>query len=424
MISLAAFLVTVSGFTALDDWPQFQGLRRDATSGETGLRRSFPEDGPPVLWTLEVAEGYGGAAIRGQEVFLLDRDGDDGDVLRCVDLGTGEELWSTGYAARGRLDFPGSRGVPCVTEDRVYTIGGFGHVTCIDRETKEAVWQVAIGERYRTAPPHWGWAQSPLLFEDLVIVAVLSGEVGLAAFGVDDGEEVWRTTALGTSHSTPALVELLDTPQVVFVSTVAGEHGGVSSFDPRTGELLWRTGSYANPIPVPPPIAIDDARLFVTGGYKAGSCMLELAKGEDGFTVRELFEIRRGSQVHLPILVGEHLYFLANENENDSRRKRVEGGLACIDLAGSEKWRTGDAPYLGRGGMIAADGMLIIQDGYVGTLYLVEPDPEGFRVLARWDTFGQREYQDERMWAPLALSGGLLLVRSQHEMKCLDLRQP
>src|SRR5688572_21542387 len=187
MLSLLALFVTASDTRSPDDWPQFQGLRRDATSTETGLCRSFPEDGPPVLWTLDVAEGFGGAAVRGQEVFVLDRDGDDGDMLRCLDLGTGEELWSTGYPARGRLDFPGSRGVPLVTEDRVFTIGGFGHVTCVDRETKETVWQVALGERYRAAPPHWGWAQSPLVVGNTVIVAVLSEEVGLAALDADDG---------------------------------------------------------------------------------------------------------------------------------------------------------------------------------------------------------------------------------------------
>ena len=73
--------------------------------------------------------------------------------------------------------------------------------------------------------------------------------------------------------------------------------------------------------------------------------------------------------------------------------------------------------------MILADGMLIIQDGFIGTLYLVEPDPKEFRVLSQWNTCGDREYQDEQMWAPLALSDGKLLVRSQQQMKCLDVRR-
>ena len=94
----------------------------------------------------------------------------------------------------------------------------------------------------------------------------------------------------------------------------------------------------------------------------------------------------------------------------------------CLDLDGNEVWRTGDDPYLGRGGMLLADGMLIVQDGYSGALRLVEPTPEGFRVLAVCDPFGVTDGKDHRMWAPLALSDGNLLVRSQDELKCVNLR--
>jgi outer membrane protein assembly factor BamB len=423
MIVTSALLALLPATARADDWPQFQGPRRDATSSEIGLLRSFPEGGPPVLWTTALGEGFGGAAVQGGEVYVLDRDGEDGDALRCFDLESGEELWTAAYPCRGRLDYSGSRSVPAIVGRRVFTIGGFGHVSCFDRDARELVWQVSIAERYEADPPRWGWAQNPLVVGDRVIVAILSDEIGLAAFDAADGSEAWRTGPLGTSHSTPALVEVGGAAQVVFVSTLADGAGGVSSFDPRTGERLWRSGAYDNRIPIPPPVQIDSERLFVTGGYKAGSCMLQVTSDGDSFAVRELFEIPRGSQVHLPIRIGEHLYFLANENENDSARRHGDGGLACIDLAGKELWRTGSSPYLGRGGMIAADGMLIVQDGYVGTIYLVEPDPEGFRELDRWDAFGARsEYRDERMWAPLALSNGRLLVRNQEEMKCVDLR--
>jgi hypothetical protein len=96
----------------------------------------------------------------------------------------------------------------------------------------------------------------------------------------------------------------------------------------------------------------------------------------------------------------------------------------CLDLEGREIWRTGDDPYLGRGSMILADGMLLVQDGLSGTLRLVDPTPTGYRMLAEANVFGVADRRDHQMWAPLALADGRLLMRSQEELRCLDLRDP
>ena len=69
-----------------------------------------------------------------------------------------------------------------------------------------------------------------------------------------------------------------------------------------------------------------------------------------------------------------------------------------------------------------ADGKLVIRDSYFGKLYLVEPSPEGYRQLAVANPFGH-ERKDLERWAPLAISKGLLIIRDEREMKCLDLRK-
>ncbi len=63
--------------------------------------------------------------------------------------------------------------------------------------------------------------------------------------------------------------------------------------------------------------------------------------------------------------------------------------------------------------------MIISLDGKSGVLYLVDPSPEGFRELA-----SAKIFDGERMWSPMALSEGRLLLRSQEEMKCIDLKNP
>jgi hypothetical protein len=154
------------------DWPQFQGPGASGISPETGLARSWPEGGPPALWTLQVGTGFGGAAVQGGEVYLLDRLGDTQDALRCLDLATGRELWRFAYDAPGELPHPGSRQVPSVADRLVYTVGPFGHVQAVDRRTHRSAWSRHLLNDFGGGKvPEWGFAQCPLVYGDTVIVA-------------------------------------------------------------------------------------------------------------------------------------------------------------------------------------------------------------------------------------------------------------
>lgn len=422
LVLLLSFL-PAAPLGAMDDsdWPQFQGPHRNGTSGESNLNLTWGENGPKVLLTTELGPGFGGAAIEGDEVYLLDRIAEEKDVLRCLDLNTSSETWRHAYEARGRLDYPGSRGVPAVTGERVFTIGGFGHVMSVDRKTHEPVWKIDLRERYDAHVPQWGWAQSPLLYESFVIVAPLAEEAGMAALDQGTGEEIWRSTGVGTTHSTPTLLSVQGRDQVLLVST-KGRDGLITSVDAKTGEVLWQFGDYFCRFPITAPIRIDDERIFVTGGYDAGSLMLQVDHGESGWSVKELYRMEKGSQVHLPILVGDHLYMMANESGNSSPRRQEDGGLMCFDLQGKTKWRTGANPYFGRGNLIYAGGKLIAQDGFSGILRIIEPSTERYRAIAEANIFGTETDQDLHMWAPMALSSGRLLMRSQDRLVCLDLR--
>ena len=108
------------------DWPQFEGPLRTGQAAAVASRFEWGDKGPEVLWRTPTGPGYGGAAVQEGEVFLLDCELGEADVLRVMDLASGAEKWHVGYEAKGRLQFPGSRSVPSVTEDEVFTSGGFG----------------------------------------------------------------------------------------------------------------------------------------------------------------------------------------------------------------------------------------------------------------------------------------------------------
>lgn len=89
------------------DWPWIYGPKRDHTSVQKGLLRTWPAEGPRVLWTTPVGVGFGGPAVSGGNVYLLDRDEKVGDMLRVLDLSSGKELWTFGYDAPGSFMFAG-----------------------------------------------------------------------------------------------------------------------------------------------------------------------------------------------------------------------------------------------------------------------------------------------------------------------------
>ncbi|MCX5772621.1 MAG: polyvinylalcohol dehydrogenase, partial [Candidatus Hydrogenedentes bacterium] len=100
-IFVIAWLCVLCGVAMAGDWPQFQGPTRDGVSLETGLLRSWGEAGPPVVWTFGLGEGFGSPAVRDGEVYILDRVENRQDVLRCINLSDGKELWNFAYDAPG-----------------------------------------------------------------------------------------------------------------------------------------------------------------------------------------------------------------------------------------------------------------------------------------------------------------------------------
>ena len=439
LLSLVTVTVSfsISATVVAGDWPHFAGPYRLATSSETGLNLEWGDDAgaaPAVQWSLDLNEGFGGAAIVGDEVFFLDRILGETDQLRCVSLKDGSDLWKFEFTHEGRLSHPGSRGVPTVEEDAVYFTSGMSHVHRINRKTHEADWTVNISEKYNADSPKWGWAQSPLVIGDIVIAAAMGPEVGLVGLDKKTGAEVWTTEQIGHSHSSPTILTLGGVEQVLFVSrSFEGNDGSVISVDPRSGETLWHTDAYYNSIPIPFATRIDEQRVYMTGGYGCGSCMLKVTRDGDKWSVTKLWEIEQGTQMQAPFLIDDHLYFLMNENANHKGEARKTGGLACMDLEGNIVWQTGDDPFMGRGGSLLVDGKLLVQDGETGYLRVFEVSPKGPRQVGFADVFDKKAEVDEqiakqegrktiklpdfRFWSPLALSEGRLIMRGQTMME-------
>jgi len=404
------FMMIIPIMSFANDWPQYLGPNRNAISTETGIKRSWPPEGPEVLWTFPLGEGFGGTAISKGKVYVLDRIGSEKDILRCLDLDTGKEEWTFSYDAPGQVDHPGSRSVPTVDGQYVYTCGSFGHVHCIDMETHKPVWSKNIWTDFGVGGvPRWGISQNPLIYGDFVILASQTQKAGVVAYDKLRGSIEWASSALPgePGYVTPTLVSIEEQHHLVMIPA----NGAVVGMDPQTGKVLWTYEGWQCKIPVPNVTEIGGGQIFITGGYRAGSAMIKVTKEQDGFAVKEQFTTKDfGTHVHPAILYKDYLYGHCSTNE-------TRDGLVCMDLTGKVMWKTGRSPLFDKGGFILVDGLFLSVDGNKGFLYLHEPNPNGFKELAKAELLDPAEN-----WAPLALTDGKLLIRDQKQMKCVVVR--
>ena len=259
------------------DWPQYLGPDRDSASDEKGILRSWPDSGPEVLWTAPVGRGYGGPVIKDGKVYLLDRDDEVGETVRCLDLKSGEEFWKFSYDAPGTAMFPGSRGVPAVDDDRVYTCGHNGDLYAIDLKTQKPVWHANVwtdfggkppasgsggfGSRDAASFPIWAITQNPLIHGDLVIVASQAPEAGVVAYDKTSGAVKWKTHNLGSeSYASPTIVKIDGEDHIAMVISSKNPIGNpdaphmlghVIGIDPATGSVLWDYDQWNCHISVP-----------------------------------------------------------------------------------------------------------------------------------------------------------------------------
>ncbi|MFH0761336.1 MAG: PQQ-binding-like beta-propeller repeat protein [Bacteroidota bacterium] len=418
------------------DWPQYLGPDRNSISNQKGILRSWPQNGPKILWTADIGVGFAGPAVKDGKVYLLDRNDEVGDNMRCLDLSTGKDLWNFNYEAPGSVMFPGSRSVPVVDGNHVYSCGPFGHLYCIDTNTHKPVWNKNVWKDFGGEEiPTWAITQCPLVYGDLLILASQAPRAGVVAYEKLNGHVKWKTPSLGSvGYVSPAIVKIGGEDHVVMIT--ASERGGqggsggkgkVVGISPLTGKILWEYANWDCMIPVPGAVDAGDNKVLIAGGYELGTVMIKVEKKADGsYTTKELFKtVEFGDHTKPPLLYKG--YFYAQYGTNNRR-----DGLACMSMDGRIMWKTKRSPDFNKGSMILADGLLLATNG-AKMLYLIEPDPSEFKPIASAELLKEGGTSNDPMasrvggttqnWAPLALADGKLLIRDQHRLLCVKVAQ-
>jgi outer membrane protein assembly factor BamB len=411
------------GCNKAENWNQYLGPNRNNTITANKILTVWPEQGPEKLWEIKLGPGYGGASIFGNEVYILDREKEESDILRCLDLVTGKEKWNYKYEAKGEIPYPGSRIVPFVDDKNVWTVGPHGHLYCFDKKTQQPVWNVNLQEKFEAERPHWGFSQSPLIYNEMVIVAPQGKKAGIVAFDKLTGAVIWESRPLKgyNFHVSPMLATFGGINQVVMISPYnrndSTQTQEVISVDVNTGNVLWEYDGLKSFATIAPPTIVDESHLFLTdcsynGNYNPVSVLIEIKKEGENFVVKELWKTEEaGCKMHPGIVIDEHIYLNNNGRPNE---------MVCFTMDGKLAWQKQSGGNFEMGSLIKVGSYIINQDGKTGEIALIEPSPNAYKELARASFFDSEKPQ---AWAPMAFSRGKLLVRDMEKMVCVNLSE-
>ena len=393
-------------------WPRFRGADLSNISREpVSLARQWSSGGPRKLWTIEVGEGYAGPAILDGRIFLMDYDRvKKQDALRCLSLDDGREIWRFAYPMNVKRNHGMSRTVPAVTPDCVVAMGPKCHVVCVETANGRLRWALDLVKDFGAEVPQWYAGQCPLIVEPHVILAPGGPEALLIAVELETGKEVWRSPnprGWKMSHSSIVPVAFPGRPLLVYCAA-----GGVAAVDAADGKPVWETDAWKISFAtVPCPVDLGGGRIFLTGGYNAGSMLIQL-KAEQGSIRSEIvYRLKPdmfGATQHSPVYYEGHLF-----------GTRADGRFVCLDPAdGRVVWTSEAGSDFGLGSFMLADGLCFVLNDS-GGLSLIQADPAAFKSLATAQILDGPE-----SWGPLALVGGRLIARDLNEMVCLDVSGP
>ena len=387
---IVALGVSAEGF----DWPQWRGPDGNGISYETGWNPDAIEGSPWLAWQASIGIGYSSVSVADGRVFALGNEGNR-DTVYCFEMESGEQLWSHSYScAKGQ--YPGPRATPTIEGDRVYTLSREGHLFCFAAATGRVIWQIHLNDDFRIRSPGWGFASSPVVYGDLLIL-----NTGSAGMAVDKltGRLVWDSGRSGGGYSSAVVTKVGNEEILVILSNKE-----LSGVNPESGKVLWRLGWGTVPDVNGADPVVSGTKVFIAAGYGKGSALVDFSGTPKIEWRSRLFDTHFSSFV----LIDGYLY----GNDGDARRTS-SGTFRCVEFdSGDEQW----AAREGFGSLIAVDDYFIMLDS-TGEIIVADVDPSEFSVVAR-GSLPRNQY-----WTPPVFSHGLLYIRNlRGDLYCVDMR--
>ena len=396
-IACVVVLLVASIPVAAGDWPHVRGPDLDGRarhelapvgSGEFGL-----------LWLRKLGQGYSGIVIYDGVAFTQTQDS-RGQYLVAFDVATGREEWKTRYEDPWQRTgaWPGPYASPSLTMDLVCFAGCHGSVGCADITTGKIRWQRDARTEFDGRGTNFGYAASPLIHDDLVILPIGGPSAGIVAFDLETGDTRWTSGGDEAGYTGSIAIDVGGATQIINSMAEA-----VVAVDPSTGRELWRHRLRDTYNPHPAWLPFEAPHLLIPLALRHGSSVLRLDPGS-GLPVDTVWDSRvLSNDVFSSVVVDGFVYGFDIHDPQTSFDGPTKGEFKCVELAnGRERWsttRTG-------GASVVTDGRLLYLMTEAGSLLVVEATPEAYREQQRLAVV-----PGSLSWTPPALGSDALLVR-------------
>ena len=351
------------------DWPRWRG--------PLGTGVAEPDQKPPLKWSAAEnvvwkapipGRGHGSPIVVGDRALVqtAETEPEQQSVL-CFDRKTGKELWKKvvhvgGLVKKGNANSSMSSSTPCWDGERVlvnFLNKEAIYTTALDL-SGDQLWQVKVAD-YAV---HQGFASSPIVYNDLVLVTADSDIGGvISALDRKSGKQVWSVPRPKEDNYTSPIVHHLAGKDQLLVSGCKL----VSSFDPKSGKKLWEIEG--STIECVTSIVTDGERIFVSGGWPRQHVQAIFADGS-GKTAWE-----SKLQVYVPSMIVKDGYLYGLQD-------RV-GIATCWKCdSGEEMWKE-RLP----GGAFSSSLVLVGDNLYAtnesGMTYIYKASPKGYEPVAQ-----------------------------------------
>ena len=389
---------------------QWRDEDRTGISSETGLLKSWPTEGPALLWSnTDLTKGNSSVSFGNNSIYITGSS-EGNDILYALDM-NGKMLWQTIMGRAWNESYPESRATPTVEGSKVYTTSGFGDLACIDGVTGKAVWTYKASEINKGTYGRWGIAESLIIDGEKLYFTPGGPETMTIALKKTTGEVVWKSPSLNNKpgYVSPILITYAGKKILINIS-----QENVFAVDVSNGEILWK-------IPVEKPAGFNwdlilcvtplykDGMVYVTGGYNVGGMMIKLAG--DGKNAAVVWSDKVLDVHHGGVVVVNDLIYGSNWLNNG------DGNWCCIDWkTGEKKW---EEHWNCKGSIISAEGMLYIYDEKRGNVGLLRATSEKFDLVS---SFQITQGNAGPFWAHPAIHKGILYIRHNNALMAYDIK--
>jgi outer membrane protein assembly factor BamB len=340
-----------------------------------------------------VGVGYSSESVANGKLYTMGNL-EETDFVYCLDATSGKEIWKHDYScsAKDPNGYHGTRCTPTVDGDRVFTVSREGHFFCLNSADGKVLWSKEFKKDFGAKPPTWGFAGSPLVEKNLVLVEVGGVGASVVAFNKQNGNVVWKNGNDGVGYSS-LLAYDYNKQRNLAVFAKDAIVGRAMAGGAELWRFPWKTSYGVN---AATPIVVDD-KIFISSGYNFGCALLQFSSHPP----KVLWQNKNmRNHVNSCVLWKDHLYGF-DDNE-----------LKCLEFeTGAVKW---GSKTFGKGSLILADGKLIVYSDN-GRLAVVEASPAGFKQISNAQILGGRS-----TWSAPVLANGKIYCRSLENLVCLD----